>query len=835
MKIPVPVPVSFNIVTKDTPENTVTAVRSIFDQVYRDGDEVLVLDTGSSPENLSRLRELLGEVPGVRLLQKDFSQDLEPYVRRWLGEDELARFRADPQYATLRGTLDFAEIRQYVADQSAHDVICWIDSDDVIVDSTRGGLRKLVDDYIGGGSGDGIFLNYEYAFDTDGSCTTVLKRERFVRRSKFYWVGRCHETLIPRPGIEVRGTGYWSDLPACIRHTKDRGKGGTSDIRNYVILRREIEEMSDEEQPDPRTLFYLGNACRGLLRLQEAIDLYRRFEALSGSPDDRFGAAYFIAGIYMTPAFQRPLEAADWYSKCIEIRGHDPRGYFGLLRCYTALCRWEEALHWYRVGLTLPFPEESAGSVDPQQVRYHPHLLAAVCAKELGRVAEVRAAVERARAARPNYEEDRPRFDALLNWAAGQELASAATTVLRNARDVPNSRLLARELAQRLSAIPEGLETIGVGRPEPPDSRPRRPELAILCGHTFEPWGPYSEQTGIGGSEKMVLLLSRALQARGLNVTVYANVPFAHRGVAADGVAWRHWSEVDDRRPRRAVIYWRNHNLIASTRIPAERRFLWLHDVQSPNTDPAPLRALDAIQVQSEFHERPLAGLDLPLWQGRNAIRSELYRPELSNPKKIVYCSSPDRGLFTALSVFYVAKTLDPELEFDICYGFTPFYRRITAQRTHCTIPDLGRDASRDDYERHVNALIDRTGARMHHRVSFERCAELQNQAGIWLYPTRFPEISCMAAMETQAAGCVPICTLFGALRETVKDKTFALPPLPTPTPDEWVHQAAETVLRASKIPADDPIRRGLSERAKSEFDIEPLANEWLERILGPG
>lgn len=834
MSAPAKVPVSFNIITKDQPEPTINAVKSIFDQVFREGDEIVVLDTGSSDENLATLRGAFDGIDAVKIYAEKLSEPLAPYVEKWLGESARELIGGDGQYEDLCGTMNFAALRQRAADLSEHDVICWIDSDDVIEDDSCGGLRDIVDKFIGGGQGASVFMDYLYAFAEDGTCTTTLKRERFIDKRYYQWVGRCHETLIPKEGMPQKDIGYWENLPARIRHTEARKTGNVSDIRNYIILRRELEELPEGAQPDPRTVFYLGNAARGLLKYDEALNLYKMFDTISGSVDDRFAASQYIAGIYMTEGYQRPFESGDWFDKCIELKPEDPRGYFGKSRTYFGLARWNECVHWYEIGRRLPFPAQTVHSVDPTHINYHPHIVAAGAYKELGNAEAALECVQRAKNARPDLKDADELLKTIRNLYAGTKLTDAVGIILQNCKDLPNAKVVGREIVDRLNAVPKELEERGLSPTEGPDPREPAPDIAIICGETLEPWGPRSGESGIGGSEKMVLLLAPRLQAAGYNVTVYNTCPFVDRGVDKNGVRWEHWASIDPKKPRKAAIYWRNKGLVKTHPVAAEKRFFWLHDVQRPSDySPELLEAVDAIQFQSKYHTK----FDMPVdpgdkyWIARNAITPEVFDASKSDPNKVIYCSSPDRGLFTALSIFALAKEVKPELEMDICYGFSPFYRKITARGTHCHIPDLARDASRDDYERMINAMIDKTGARMHHRVSFEKCAAMQNEAGIWLYPTRFPEISCMAAMETQAAGCIPVATTYGALAETLLDQESTLPHAPVPMNDEWLAQAAKQVLDASNIAADDPRRQALSDAAKKAYCADALAKEWIEWI----
>lgn len=837
-----PSPITTTLITKDQPVATVRAIRSVYENLFQDGDEVLVLDTGSSTKNLTKLDALLSEFPGCRVISRpELSKRLAPYIKKWLPQ-HTGKIEEDEQYADLRGLLSFSEARQVVTDAAANDIIFWLDSDDVLEDDTSGRLRQLVDEAMGGAEPkvDAIFLDYDYAHGKDGQCTTRLKRERFFFRSRYYWKGNCHETAIPKPGLQnPRNVGYWPELRARIKHTEDRKTGCISDIRNYIILRNELDQLPEGEAPDVRTIFYLANAARGLDHFTEAMDLYRRFECQSGSADDRYAACYYIAGILMTPIYKRPFEAMDWYQKCVEICPHDPRAYFGLARCYAALCRWDVSLHWYQIGCGLPEPKQTLHSYDPTHVHYHPHCIAAAAAKELGVKEIALTAIKKAVASRPNDETAQQQLAYIEQWAAGVDLSCSVKHALAHCPDRVQAQKLASAFADSLPAVPATFEKAGLGKTEPLDPRPTRPEIAFLCGGTPEDWGPLNAKTGIGGSERMVIELAPRLQALGYNVSVYAEVPPGQRGVGKDGVRWQHWSEMDCEKRRDYLVIWRNKAFVTRVQVPAKKRILWLHDVQNPQdyTDEL-IASLDLIQFQSRFHIEPVIS-KIPqekVWIARNGIDPSLYDPSKTEPNRIVFASSPDRGVATALMALDVAQRARPDLDLkmDIAYGFTPFYRRSAARQNHRLIPDLGRDGSLDDFERLVNTLIDRTGATMHHRVGFKECAELMNRAGVHFYPTAFPEIFCMAVAESQAAGCIPVTTRFGALDEIVAPEGgIELPALSGPPNEEYITACAEKLIEAAEIPADDPRRTALSARAIQKFDLDELAQEWADRIGG--
>jgi glycosyltransferase involved in cell wall biosynthesis len=114
-------------------------------------------------------------------------------------------------------------------------------------------------------------------------------------------------------------------------------------------------------------------------------------------------------------------------------------------------------------------------------------------------------------------------------------------------------------------------------------------------------------------------------------------------------------------------------------------------------------------------------------------------------------------------------------------------------------------------------------GIRYHSRISYSDIAKLLPTAGIWIYPTGFYEISCMAAMEAQIAGCFPVCSPVGALPETVITTSGAF----CDSPDSFVTQTSRILARGQDLTC----RKQMAALARAEFDIIPLARSWLQHF----
>jgi glycosyltransferase involved in cell wall biosynthesis len=208
----------------------------------------------------------------------------------------------------------------------------------------------------------------------------------------------------------------------------------------------------------------------------------------------------------------------------------------------------------------------------------------------------------------------------------------------------------------------------------------------------------------------------------------------------------------------------------------------------------------------------------------------------------VAFCSSPDRGLLTAAEIVERAQRIDPEIRLLVTYGFPDWARTRWAQNKHPTIPDLGMQACVDVYERDVYRTLDRIEAQVLHKVGFEEMESVWRQAGVWLYPTRFLEISCMAAMEAQAHGVIPVSTTHHALNETLLPEArvwgniLSTPPMPLAEYDKWLDQAALALVAAVNVPADNPGRLEMAKAATQAFNVGDLADAWITKLgLGDG
>jgi len=297
---------------------------------------------------------------------------------------------------------------------------------------------------------------------------------------------------------------------------------------------------------------------------------------------------------------------------------------------------------------------------------------------------------------------------------------------------------------------------------EVPDDRAIAPRtIGIVCPPALEIWGPHSLESGIGGSEESVIQLSRALARRGHRLLVYGSWQGIDEGPDYR-VEYRDLKALEAHHD--VLVAWRVPEVFSGRRLPnAEWLWLWLHDT----IDEARLLPLadhfDVILVGSHFH----ASLYPKLSELTRVQRYGVDPGQFTNghihrdPHKFIWTSCPTRGLETLLDIWPRIRESLPDATLHVFYDFGNFdILRMRAQ---------GEEAERLQALRtRIRSKAEQPGVIWPGRVGQPLIAQEMLSAGIFAYPTNFPEIMCISAVKAQAAGCWPVFFPVAALSETI-------------------------------------------------------------------
>jgi glycosyltransferase involved in cell wall biosynthesis len=299
------------------------------------------------------------------------------------------------------------------------------------------------------------------------------------------------------------------------------------------------------------------------------------------------------------------------------------------------------------------------------------------------------------------------------------------------------------------------------------EPKPRRDDIAIFCGPGWEPWHPADiERKGLGGSETAAVRLAESLSDLGFVVTVYGEL---REDTCWRNVIFRHHAKFDPLDRRGALICSRIPE-VADRPIAAAVRMLWLHDVDAgPRLNPKRAESFDHVLVLSSWHERHVAGrypfLRDRLVRTRNGVHAGYFAPLpwVQRAPRVLYTSSPDRGLDVLLELWPRVREQVPDAE--LHHAYAAVYDRIADQD-----PAVGAHRDR------IRELSAQPGVTRLGSLGQRALAELMCSSRVWAHPSwmgahaaPFHETSCIGAMEAQAAGCLVVASDWGALSETVR------------------------------------------------------------------
>lgn len=357
----------------------------------------------------------------------------------------------------------------------------------------------------------------------------------------------------------------------------------------------------------------------------------------------------------------------------------------------------------------------------------------------------------------------------------------------------------------------------------------------------FESWDwTNSVEKGIGGSETHQTEMVWRLARRGHEVYCYSPTPWKGERMWR-GVHWAHLDEANFTAPGIWVIYRAPHILPAWKKNDAQQIWLVMQDEgyswpagSHEKVDRVLAFCSEHLKVTLESHPK-LAGKVFLTSNGVKVdlIREAEKRPPARNPKKLIYASSPDRGLKALVSIFQKAREYVPDLELHAFYGFDNIDKLIKH----------GKQFSRFKTQKaELLALLKAPGVVWHGRVSQRELYREWLSAGIWCYPTNFTETSCITCMEAQSLGAIPITNPLWALADNVNHGTL-IPGDAWHDPLVQSSYAAEIVRLASNpiigqiadhdVTLQDSIRVPMMQQARNRFNWERMVDQWEAWIGG--
>jgi glycosyltransferase involved in cell wall biosynthesis len=343
--------------------------------------------------------------------------------------------------------------------------------------------------------------------------------------------------------------------------------------------------------------------------------------------------------------------------------------------------------------------------------------------------------------------------------------------------------------------------------------------INFLAPGTVETFGPRKlKKSGLGGSETALIRLAEEFAQLGHNVTIYGNID---ESGFFNQVRYRTPEEWIPDVTSDLTVAWRVPDA-ANVEINTKKLVLWMHDTDAQDRlTPEYAERFDSIVVLSEWHKQHMLTV-YPFLKpeqlriiGNGVDKARFDQLVDREPNRVVYASSPDRGLDVILEHIW-PKVVEavPEAELHIYYGWESF------DKAAARIPSLKSFKAKLS-----ETLLANKNVIQHGRVDQMTLAKEMLRSSLWLYPTYFYETYCITAVEAQLAGLVPVTNRLGALNETVKAGVFIDGDVNDP---EVQQHYVEAVIQMLQKPDDADLRSRIAKNAPA-LSWSEIARGWEE------
>lgn len=593
---------------------------------------------------------------------------------------------------------DFAAARNYSFSFATSDYLMWLDLDDVLSDAKA--FIKWRDTVMH--AGHYWLATYNYAFDKNGFPECRFVRERVIKRDHgFKWEYFVHEGLIQKEGRKFwtqKASTWWVD------HRRTEEDKRQDHLRNVKLM----EAHADEELA-PRMKFYYGKELfengfhdKAGKPLMEAIrsgklDLHDNILAIQYAAQTAFAKKAYA-------------EAIDLLMNGLRLVYHRAEYWALLGDVYLMSGNLDNAVLAYKGALECK-PNDLGGIVI-----VYDHAYSTYPREQLAKIALQIADFK-------NAEEH-------IDWL---------TT-----HSHPQAKIFAAEL--------ERLKDLSVVR----EDLPKTEDVIITCPPTaaVTDWDENTlKQKGHGGSETAAIEVAKWIRQK-TNRKVKIFQPRQSRSVMESGVEYLPISELQGyiKNVEPAMhIAWRH-----ATRLTKAKSYIWCHDLICPGAENS--NNYDKIIALSGFHKNYLVEAngvkEDKIILGFNGINPANFQSSVEkDPLKVVFSSSPDRGLLQTIDIVKKAREVSGlDIKLHAFYGFENMKKGGLEQWAN----EIEAKIKENDF------------VVMHGQVNKDTLMRHFKEAAVWLYPADFIETYCITAIEALCAGTWGIVRNMGALPYTL-------------------------------------------------------------------
>jgi glycosyltransferase involved in cell wall biosynthesis len=353
----------------------------------------------------------------------------------------------------------------------------------------------------------------------------------------------------------------------------------------------------------------------------------------------------------------------------------------------------------------------------------------------------------------------------------------------------------------------------------------------FLSPVSIRPWAWPDLEAGVGGNEQGVGEMAWRLAARGHECNIYCDVPWEEGAREWRGTTWRHFKTCNFQQPGIWLLC-RCPQAAAQFAVRPDQK-VWLivqdfeYDWSADYFDRID-RILFTCQTHYDIiarrHPQLLPKMGLTANGVKVDLIEDLERNEalVRNPHKIIYASSPDRGLRNLLRIFGRAREVLPDLELHAFYGFDGI--DAIAKRPGGW-PPMEREKAL------ITELAARTaGVQLRGRVTQTQLYREWLTSGMMVYCTTFFEMSAVALREAQCGGAVPIVSPVWGLGDNLRHGVAIQG---DPADEMTIARFTGEVIRMANPDYQERIRAEMMPDARKAFDWQVYLPQWEEMANG--
>jgi glycosyltransferase involved in cell wall biosynthesis len=680
---------------------------------------------------------------------------------------------------------DFSAARNFNFSQAKEDYVMWMDLDDILTGregfiNWRNNAMQFADYHI---------ATYDYAHHHDGKPAVSFARERVVKNRKDdkTWQHFLHEGIPGRPGetMNIVPSTIWK-----ISHQRTTEDLKNDKGRNITIFNKQMENGN---KLSTRMKFYYGKELFEIQRPDEAINhLLDAASQPDCEPHDRLLSIQYAsfsclqASAMLNPENEAARTKSEKYlvdgiriaHQGLNLDQHRAEFWTIIGDSYIKLKKIKEAIPFFAAamkcepsgmpGATFSAPIFSFAETSTK----YPRNQLIRCYFNLGQLDNAKEVAEETQKLYPNHETEQ-----ILNE-------------LKKIDEVSNGYKAAIDCE----------------------------DIVFTCPPTgmFD-WDEEIYKTkGMGGSETACIEMAKNLKKlTGRNVIVFNNRQKSLK--AESGVEYRPASEVNEYMSKlkpKIHIAWR-HNLKCTN----AKTYLWCHDLYTPGVESQ--QNFDKHICLSPFHKRYVSAMqglhEDKIWVSRNGIVPERFadKPNVKkNPMKLIYPSSPDRGLDKLIPMLDLVRKTHP-IELHVFYGFDNLYKSGPQM---ISLADKIKEmiAKRDWIVSHGN-------------TEQKELTRHFMESSLWVHPANFIESFCISAIESICAGCYPITRTLGALQDTLGEAKE----------NGWAYLFKENCVTEQEQELwANKVREALDDKSwalitadPKDYAWESVAKEWIKEM----